>query len=123
MELKYKHELFCQEYIIDGNGAQSAIRAGYAVKGANAHGSRLLAIDSIKVRIEELRKEIEGSKIATAKEIQELLTERLRVALDVDGLRAVEILNKMQGNYEKDNSQKDEVTKHELIFQVMPKNA
>lgn len=117
MKLKQKHELFCQEYIQDGNGAQSAIRAGYAVKGANAHGSRLLANDSIRARIEELRAELESSKIATAKEIQELLTERFRSEVDSDGLKAIEIINKMQGNYEKDNSQKEKKESISVTFE------
>jgi len=49
-----KRERFCQEYVIDHNGRQAAIRAGYSEKTANEQAAQLLAILNIKARVEEL---------------------------------------------------------------------
>lgn len=43
---------FCEEYLIDLNATQAAIRAGYSNKTANEQGSRLLANVSIRARID-----------------------------------------------------------------------
>lgn len=53
-----KYEAFCQQYIVDNNGAQAAIRAGYSKKTANSKGSQLLTIVSIKGRIRYLQGEL-----------------------------------------------------------------
>lgn len=49
-----KMELFCQEYLVDLNATQAAIRAGYSMNTANVQGSQLLSKLSIKQRIGEL---------------------------------------------------------------------
>lgn len=41
-KLTAKRRAFCHEYIIDHNGTQAAIRAGYSDKGAAVTASRLL---------------------------------------------------------------------------------
>lgn len=53
-KLTDKQERFCQEYLIDLNATQSAIRAGYAESGARTEGSRLLANADIQDRICQL---------------------------------------------------------------------
>lgn len=55
--LKGKYERFCQEYVIDYNGTQAAIRTGYEEKSARQQASRLLAMDEILDRIRELQAE------------------------------------------------------------------
>lgn len=57
MSLKDKQEIFCQEYMIDLNATQAAIRAGYSKKTASVQGSRLLTNVNVLTRIEELKKE------------------------------------------------------------------
>jgi len=49
-----RRERFCQEYVIDFNAKQAAIRAGYAAHAATQQGSRLLTSAEVKVRIDEL---------------------------------------------------------------------
>ncbi len=49
--LTAKQQRFCDEYLIDLNATQAAIRAGYSVKTANEQGSRLLAKLSIQEAI------------------------------------------------------------------------
>lgn len=47
-KLTAKQQRFCNEYLIDLNATQAAIRAGYSVKTANEQGSQLLAKLSIQ---------------------------------------------------------------------------
>jgi phage terminase small subunit len=49
-----KHERFCREYVIDHNGTQAAIRAGYSERTANEQASQLLAKLNISQRVKEL---------------------------------------------------------------------
>lgn len=58
MALKDKQELFCNEYIIDFNATQAAIRAGYSFKTACAIGTENLRKPNILSRIEELKKDV-----------------------------------------------------------------
>jgi phage terminase small subunit len=46
--------MFCQEYLIDLNGTQAAIRAGYAPRSANVTASQLLTKPNIQRRVQEL---------------------------------------------------------------------
>tara|TARA_B100000767_G_C19523111_1_gene433364 strand:- start:108 stop:641 length:534 start_codon:yes stop_codon:yes gene_type:complete len=55
-KLTAKQEQFCQEYIIDLNATQAAIRAGYSKKTANVVGCENLTKPNIADRVAELRK-------------------------------------------------------------------
>lgn len=44
---------FCEEYLIDLNATQAAIRAGYSEKYAHTNATKLLQITTIKAKIEE----------------------------------------------------------------------
>ena len=50
-KLTDKQKKFVEEYLIDLNATQSAIRAGYSVRTANEQGARLLANVSIQEAI------------------------------------------------------------------------
>lgn len=52
-----KQERFCQEYIVDYNGAQAAVRAGYAANSARKTASRLLTNADILARVRKLQRE------------------------------------------------------------------
>lgn len=54
MSLSPKHELFCQEYLIDLNAAAAARRAGYSLSNANDQGADLMAREDIQARVQEL---------------------------------------------------------------------
>ena len=43
-----KQQRFVEEYLIDLNATQAAIRAGYSAKTANEQGARLLANVSVR---------------------------------------------------------------------------
>lgn len=51
-----KQLAFMDEYMVDLNATQAAIRAGYSEKTASAQASRLLTNVNILARIEELKK-------------------------------------------------------------------
>jgi len=55
--LSEKQKTFCREYIIDLNGTQAAIRAGYSKKTANEQAAQLLAKLSIKEYVQSLMSE------------------------------------------------------------------
>lgn len=48
-----KQKRFCEEYLIDLNATQAAIRAGYSPKAAKEQGARLLTNANIRARIDE----------------------------------------------------------------------
>lgn len=50
-----KKERFCKEYVIDLNGAQAAIRAGYSTKTAKEQAARLLTNVNVQARVKELQ--------------------------------------------------------------------
>lgn len=61
-----RQERFCQEYLIDLNGTQSAIRAGYSKRTANEQAAKQLAKGSIQSRLNELRRDREQRTSVTA---------------------------------------------------------
>lgn len=73
-----KQKRFCDEYLIDSNATQAAIRAGYSPKTANEQGNRLLANVSIKTYIEEQLEKIHSEKTADAQEVMEYLSSVMR---------------------------------------------
>jgi phage terminase small subunit len=51
--LSLKQKRFCEEYMIDLNATQAAMRAGYSPKTANEQGARLLAKVSVQKYLQE----------------------------------------------------------------------
>ncbi len=56
--LTMKQDRFVQEYLVDLNATQAAVRSGYAPKNANVYGSDLLANPSVAAEIERRRTKI-----------------------------------------------------------------
>lgn len=64
MSLNEKQKQFCEEFIIDFNGTQAAVRAGYSPNTANEQAARLLANVNIQEYIKQLiEKRNERTKI------------------------------------------------------------
>lgn len=116
---------FCLEYVNTGNATESAKKAGYAEKTAYSQGQRLLKNVEVQKELQRLSDEMASSKIATAKEMQEVLTSIIRQELDEevivvegcgdgiseavtkskkpstrDAIKAIETLAKMQGIFD-----------------------
>lgn len=73
-----KQQLFCDEYLIDLNATQAAIRAGYLEKSARVTASKLLTNANIQKYIAERMAEKESSLIADQDEVLKYLTSVMR---------------------------------------------
>lgn len=71
MKLTDKQEKFCNEYLIDLNATQAAIRAGYSPKTAMEQGYQLLQKTSVAAFIQERRKELQEVTGITQKRVLE----------------------------------------------------
>jgi len=78
MKLTKKQQMFVDEYIIDLNGTQAAIRAGYSKKSARQAGTENLSKPSIREAIDERLAEKKDKLIMKQDEILERLTEQGR---------------------------------------------
>ena len=81
MTLTPKQERFCQEYVVDHNGAAAAVRAGYAETSSRVSASKMLKQDNVKARVAELDAGIMSKLDVDAEMVVEGL---LRAARDVD---------------------------------------
>lgn len=73
-----KQKRFCDEYLIDCNATQAAIRAGYSPKTAKQTGCENLAKPDLKAYIDERLEEMHNEKTADAQEVLEYLTSVMR---------------------------------------------
>ena len=72
-KLNEKRLKFCREYVVDFNGAQAAIRAGYSKNGAREQASYLLTISNVKAKIKELTEaQAKRTEVTADKVIEEL---------------------------------------------------
>lgn len=73
-----RQKRFCDEYLIDCNATQAAIRAGYSPKTAKVTGAKMLINANLKVYIDEQLERIHNEKTADAQEVLEYLTAVMR---------------------------------------------
>jgi phage terminase small subunit len=69
MALTPKQQQFVVEYLIDANGAQAAIRAGYSERTAKEQASRLLTKDSVQNALATMRSRLAERAELTAQMI------------------------------------------------------
>lgn len=113
MLVKEKQKRFCEEYLVDCNATQAAIRAGYSKKTARAVGQRLLTNVDIKKYIEQQLQKLKNEKIADAQEVLEYLTSVMRgEQKEQVALLTGEGVQKL---VQKDISAKDRIKAAELI--------
>lgn len=96
-----KQKRFCDEYLIDWNATQAAIRAGYSEKTAYSIGDENLKKPELKAYIDERFKQIQDERIATAQEVMEYLTDTMRYKSAASAIRmkAAELLGKRYGMF------------------------
>ena len=101
-ELNIRQKSFCEFYVASGNATDSAIKAGYSEKYARNRIHELLKSVGICGYIEELREKTKSKRIMNVVERKEWLTNVIKSekAKMTDKLTAVNILNKMDGEYE-----------------------
>lgn len=73
-----KQKRFADEYLIDTNATQAAIRAGYSKKTAYSQGERLLKNVEVDKYIQERMNQLSSEKVAKAEEVIQYLTSVLR---------------------------------------------
>lgn len=102
-ELTDKQARFCEEYLIDLNATQAAIRAGYSEKTANEQGARLLANVSVQEKIAELKaersKRTEITQDSVIQELAAVARAEVKGVRAVDKLKALELLGKHLGMF------------------------
>ena len=77
-KLTAKQQRFCDEYLIDLNATQAAIRAGYSEKNARNIASENLAKPNIREYIDNRLAEKEKALIADQNEVLKYLTATMR---------------------------------------------
>lgn len=112
-----KQQRFCDEYLIDLNATQAAIRAGYSKKTANRIGTENLSKLVIREYIENRMAEKEAALIANQDEVLKYLTSVLR-----GQSKSTEIVIEGLGDgstkarkMEKEPSEKDKLKAAELL--------
>lgn len=81
IKLRGKQERFCQEYVLDRNGTQAAIRAGYSPRTANEQAAQILASISVQQRVQQLtRRSLEKLKRKLDITRERIITELARIA-------------------------------------------
>jgi phage terminase small subunit len=127
-KLTDKQRRFCEEYVIDLNGTQAAIRAGYSEKTANEQASRLLANVNASDYVKELQARLSDKLQISSewvlkrfKEISDRAMTAEPVMIKVDGFmvesgeyqfdsaganKATEMIGKHLGFFETHNKQK-----------------
>lgn len=78
VKLTAKQKRFCDEYLIDCNATQAAIRAGYSERTAYSTGNENLKKPELKTYIEEQLEKMHNEKTADAQEVLEYLTAVMR---------------------------------------------
>ncbi|MCV6547546.1 MAG: terminase small subunit [Cohaesibacter sp.] len=88
-ELNEKQQRFCEEYMLDLNGTQAAIRAGYSAHSAARQASRLLGIAPVRAELSRLKaaqsKRIEISADKLLHMMAQIAFGDIRGIFDVDG--------------------------------------
>lgn len=74
-ELNPKEKSFCENYLIDHNATQAAIRAGYAKNSARVTASRMLSKANILNEIEKLSSIVTEKVLITAEDVARDLIE------------------------------------------------
>lgn len=100
-----KQEKFVQG-IIEGKSQADAYRSAYSTKNmtdktVREEASRLMSDPNISARVKELRNQVNASTIMSARERMEWLTKLINNTEEgtTDRLRALDIFNKMTGEY------------------------
>ena len=120
-KLTAKQKRFVQEYIIDLNATQAAIRAGYSEKTASEQGYQLLQKTSVAESIQKAKKQLENRSKDGADWVVERLKYEAKTA-DSDSARvsALDKLGKHFGIYEEDNAQQSKAPVNVSIEYIRP---
>lgn len=94
-----RQKRFAEYYAQSGNASWSAKQAGYADKFAGQNADKLLKNTNIAGYIQELVEKEQDKRIMTARERRAVLSDIAREGNTQDRIRAIDVLNKMSGEY------------------------
>ena len=98
-----KQRRFCEEFIVDLNGTQAAIRAGYSAKTANPQAARLLAKASVAAHVAKLQAEAAARNEISVDKVISMLAASYTDAKAANqhgpAVRAAELLGKRLGMF------------------------
>ena len=101
--LTAKQQRFVEEYVVDLNATQAAIRAGYSVKTARQAGYRLLTNvhiqAAIRVLMSERSKDTELTVASVLKQLEEARDFAVKQGNPSAMIRAIELLGKHLGMF------------------------
>jgi len=84
-----KQKAFCQQYLVDLNGKQAAVRAGYSARTAEFQASRLLSFVKVQKYVQKLqaeaRKRTDITKDEILSELASILRAKITDYLNFDG--------------------------------------
>lgn len=111
-----KQKRFCDEYLIDLNATQAAIRAGYSKKTANRIGAENLSKPDIQEYVQKRLTEKEDSLVAKQDEVLKTLTAIMRR----EKAETVVVVCKERRSYYDDNQRKVSEEKERPICVEIP---
>jgi phage terminase small subunit len=108
--LNDKQTAFVQEYLVHFNATQAAIRAGYAKHAAGQQAHKLLKIAEVQAALKDFREKAAEKTLTDTAWVRQRLREEATnfspQASHSARVRAVELIAKMNGDFEADNEQK-----------------
>ncbi|MEI7465073.1 MAG: terminase small subunit [Burkholderiales bacterium] len=108
--LNDKQTAFVREYLMDFNATQATIRAGYSMRTAGQQGHALLKKHEIQACLAEFRQKAAEQTVTDSAWVRHRLREEATnfspQASHSARVRALELIAKMNGDFEADNEQK-----------------
>ena len=101
MKLTERQKKFAEYYAQCGNITESAIKAGYSRKYAKSDACKILENPSVKEYLLELTEKSKTSRILTAIQRQEILSDIAKNEENYpsDRIKSIDTLNKITGEY------------------------
>ena len=110
MSLNIKQAAFVREYLVDFNATQAAIRAGYSAKTAGQIGHELLKKPEIQKTLKEFQQKAAEQTQTDINWVRQRLKEEAmdfsEFASHAARIKAIELIAKLNGDFEKDNKQR-----------------
>lgn len=96
-----RQKKFAEYYAQSGNATAAAVSAGYSMKYAHTNAAKLLKLPEIADYIHQINEAGECERILTAMQRRCILSDiaRSESYTTADRLRAIDLLNKMTGEY------------------------
>jgi phage terminase small subunit len=110
-----KRAAFVREYLVDFNATQAAIRAGYSKKTAGSQAHELLKRPDIQAQLKTIQERAAEQTQTDINWVRQRLkqeaTDYSEFASHSARIKAVELIAKLNGDFERDNAQKTDPLK------------